>query len=232
MTLACAGPDRAIRFYDLPSGKEVAALKGHTGLICEIAYSPDGKMLASAATDTTALIWDVGSFPKPSARVKKPNSADTWKELASAEASKAFAAICDLVASPAEGVKLLGTQLTAEAHIDNAILEKLAAERDDNQFKVRQNAMAELSAIGKRAGPAIERALAKSPSTEALKRLRDLREKIIEAPIQGEELRQYRAVEAMGWMGTPEARQSLASLASGPDGAFLTEIAKSALRKK
>jgi RND family efflux transporter MFP subunit len=38
-----------------------ASFTGHTGLIWSLAYSPDGKTLASGSLDTTVKLWDIGT---------------------------------------------------------------------------------------------------------------------------------------------------------------------------
>ena len=39
--------------------KERATLKGHTGVICSLAFTPDGKTLASGSSDGTIRLWGI-----------------------------------------------------------------------------------------------------------------------------------------------------------------------------
>jgi WD domain, G-beta repeat len=43
------------------AGKALTTLEGHTSSVCSVAFSPDGKRLATGSRDYTAKIWDLGS---------------------------------------------------------------------------------------------------------------------------------------------------------------------------
>ncbi|MFO0964785.1 MAG: WD40 repeat domain-containing protein [Gemmataceae bacterium] len=58
-TLAAACDDEAIRLWDVATRKQTATLEGHTEPIDALAYTPDGKTLASVTVHQASLfLWD------------------------------------------------------------------------------------------------------------------------------------------------------------------------------
>jgi WD40 repeat protein len=53
--------DRPVRLYDVEKRRERAILKGHTGRVEAVAFSPDGSTVATGSWDHTVRLWDVAT---------------------------------------------------------------------------------------------------------------------------------------------------------------------------
>jgi len=56
--------DSVLRIWDITTGKVIREFVGHTKEILSIAYSPDGRVIASGSWDRTIRLWDVKTGEK------------------------------------------------------------------------------------------------------------------------------------------------------------------------
>lgn len=56
--LATGSGDNTARIWDTNSGTPKHTLKGHTGWVLGVSWSPDGQHLATCSMDKTVRIWD------------------------------------------------------------------------------------------------------------------------------------------------------------------------------
>jgi hypothetical protein len=119
-------------------------------------------------------------------------------------------------------------RLRPAAPEDAALAERLVGELGDKAFKVRSNAERGLQKLGDVAVPALEKALAGNPPLEARWRVEKLLREL-ERPDHSPARQKLRAVEALEYAGTAEARELLAVLSGGAPEARLTREAGASL---
>ncbi|HEY8505892.1 MAG TPA: hypothetical protein VIL46_15010, partial [Gemmataceae bacterium] len=228
-----SGPAK-VRVWELASGTLRREWAGHAGSVTALAFSPDGRTLASGSADTTILLWDLYPAPKAAGPITGEAAEGLWAALAGEDGRQAAEALDRLLARPAEAVRLLRDKLkpAAAPAADPGQVRELIAELDAPRFAARERAVAELLRLGRSAGPELERALAgDSLGPEGRERAEAVRARLGREELTAEELRQVRAVEALERIGSAGARELLRGLAEGDAGAVQTRESKAALER-
>jgi WD40 repeat protein len=196
-----------------------------------MAFSADGRRLATGHPDSTILLWDVPVLPHRPVAASAQELESLWAELADADAGKAWRAIWRMADSPQDALAFLRRRVKSSPAPAADVLRQLLANLDDESFKVREAATKRLKELGQQAEPALRTALVSNPSPEQRRRLEELLAALqgAPAPPAAEELRQLRALIVLERIGTPQARRLLQEVAQGPESARLTRQARAAL---
>jgi WD40 repeat protein len=234
-TLASSGGG-SVQLWEVATRREACRFQAHDTAQSSLTFSPDGRLLASGSTDITVLLWDVtGRMQRGRLRPAElsPHEFQSlWADLESPDAAKARRARWAMVAAGGPSVGFLRERLHPAVSPANAeTIARLVVELDSAQFPVRTKAVAQLVQLAELAEPALREAQQHHPSLELRQRIEQLLSTVADQRSRptGERLRNFRAIEILEQIGTPEARQLLATLSQGASGALLTQEAKAAL---
>jgi WD40 repeat protein len=222
---ATASTDRTVRLWELATGGERLVFRGHDGLIEALAFAPDGRSLAAASPDAPVFLWDVVGTRLPRPKLSADDLRRCWDDLGG-DAAAAFGAIRRLAAAPDQALPSLRARLRPVPPADPRRLRQLLDDLNSDAFAERQKAAAELGPLADVAADALRREARETSSAEVRRALAEALRRL-DAPT-GEHLRAVRAVEAVEWMGTPEAARLLGEWAGGAAGARLTREAAAA----
>jgi RNA polymerase sigma factor (sigma-70 family) len=234
-TLAWASHSKStVRLLEVVSGRERHQLKGHTGRITALAFSPDDKTLVSGSYDSTALVWDLTNKREATRRPLGPGElAGCWRDLAGEDATRAYQAMRRLGAFPKETVAYVRERLLPDPASDAQRLERLLSDLDSDKYARRESAQQELAKLGDSAIAACRRTLERGPSLEARRRLEPLLAKLVREAWDPspERRRAFRALELAERIGTPEAQELLQFLSKGAPESRLTGEARASLER-
>jgi hypothetical protein len=219
---------------EVASGLFRRKLKGHRGHVASVAFSPDGKRLATGSLDSTILLWDMTRLAgTESASTSSPAERLTqwWNALAEEDAANAYDAVVALSGMPKQSVSFLAERLRPAIAPTKEELAKLIADLDHGSFNIRQMASAKLSALHELALPALKKATSGQASAEARQRLAKLIDQLDAMKYSPARLRELRSIEVLERVANREARQLLDTLTTGAAESMLTLEATAALAR-
>jgi hypothetical protein len=222
-----------VRLVEVATGQERYHYAGHRSVVTALAFAPGGQSLITTGYDTTALIWDLTGWltgrAQSGVRLTEAELKRSWEELASLDATRAYAAQRRLYTDPPTADRYLAHELRPVGAADQAHVRRLIADLDDHQFAVRQKATRDLEKLGDQVLLELRRVYAGNPTLETRQRLEQLLTKL--EPWTSEGLRVLRAIEVLEMLATPEAKGALEKLATGAPSARLTQEAKESLER-
>jgi WD40 repeat protein len=226
--------DPTVRLYRLSDGNEMASFKGHTKGVTCIAFSPDGKRIASGSLDCTAIVWDVDDTLLAAAAAPKGDKdfARRWGTLRDGKPLEALEAVASLAAAKDDGVAWLEGKLAPVPKPDPAQVRKWLAQLADNDPDKRDAASRELAALGARVEAELKEALKSSSDAEVQRRLKDLLQDARPLWVRDRDtVRAVRGVYVLERVGSDRAVKLLKTLAEGDSAARLTREAKISLER-
>ncbi|HEY1380641.1 MAG TPA: hypothetical protein VGF55_27820 [Gemmataceae bacterium] len=220
--LVSGSQDRAVKVWEVATGRLVARFDGSDSPIEQVAVASDGRTAFAAGSDGFVAQWDL--TPRAIAG-RSPE--ELWAAAADPDPTVAVPAAWALATGPAAREFLAGKLPPAEATAAGQV-DQWLKDLDAPGFAAREAAERALAARG-RLIEARLRELAKSPpSPEARRRAEALLARLDEA-YPPADLRALRVVQACERAGH---RELLARWAGGAAGAVLTEDAKAALARR
>lgn len=175
--LLAGDTDGSIRAWELATGAESGRLTGHDGAITTFALAPNGRLL-SGSTDRTAILWSlttVRTSSLPSAPLSDSDIEKVWTDLAGPDAPAAYRGLGLLAHRPADVLPSIVDRVERQlVPVPDADLARLLTDLGHPDYLVREQATANLAAVGDNVRPHLERALAETSSPEVRSRLRVL----------------------------------------------------------
>jgi hypothetical protein len=204
--------------------------------VTSVAYSPNGRTVASGSRDFTVLVWDVTGFQTGGGLIAIDLNSEQldqlWKSLAEGDAVVAQRATWSLVAAGKTSVPFLKAHLQPIESVAKRQITRWIDDLNDNNFATREKATDELEKIAEIAIPALRKAIEAPDSPEAARRAAEIMEKLDWPITSGRRLREIRAVAALEQMNSKEARELLERLATGLSEARMTQDAKASLERQ
>jgi WD40 repeat protein len=233
-----------VSIHEVLSGQEIFAFKTHdhptfpgfheNHNVLHLAFSPDGRSLASTSGGSSALLWNIPRFgPAKAGAWRQEHAESMWNNLAG-DAKIAYQAMADLHAGGDDAVRLLKSKLTLRPEEEKRIIEQALADLGSADFRTREKASARLGEMAWRVRLYVAELVDRPFDLERKRRLEAIFER---AGIGPYELRLNRSIHVLEQIGASartllqaaSARELLQTLAGGYPNDLATQSAVAAL---
>jgi WD40 repeat protein len=214
--------------WDMATGRRLLSQVPSPGWSTGLAASSDGESLATGGADSTVLVWRTPATAGD-AKLSPREVAAAWEDLASTKTRRSYEGLWRLARSPAEAVGLFRERLRPEAAPDAKAVDKHISALADESFDTRTKAFEALKQLGDAAAPALRQRLGKTPDLNERKLIEELLEEAEKLPPA--QFRVFRAIQVLEYIGGPDAKSVLKTLARGTPDARLTREAKASLQR-
>lgn len=232
LALGGMGGEDDIQIWELMTGQLRCKILGHTAIVQAVAFSRDGRLLASGGDDTTVLVWDLyGLDEKGNPRrqlLKADELVDLWIALGQQDAERAGEAVASMKAARLGAAEFLDGKLSPAPKTPDSVRD-FVKDLESESFAVRDKASRELLKLGELAVTALRTALKDDRALEFRRRA----EKLLHEIERGtpEHLRSMRSIEILEFIGGEAAIRTLERLAGGNSEERFTQEAQSALKR-
>lgn len=174
--LALGEKDGMLRVLEVGTGREILRWRAHAGAVSSVAFSPDGRQLATGSLDRTAIVWDIAAAAEPAdgaMELTEPMRQQTWDELAAGSAGVAYGAMHRVRrTADASFAWLLDRARRQIMPPERGRIEVLIRELDHPDSAIRHRATEELKKLRELARPSLTALVRQSPSAEVRSRAR------------------------------------------------------------